>query len=170
MKNGGRGPRVSLIWCMAENRVIGIENRLPWHMPADLKRFKSLTSGHSIIMGRKTFESFPRPLPNRRHIIVTRDAGYRAAGCEVVHSIDAALACAAGEDEVFVIGGASLYAQTLPRADRLYVTLLHTRIEGDASFPSFDWEVWKETAREDCAPDEKNPYPYSFLVLEPRGR
>ena len=171
MTDGHRGPRISLVWCMAQNGVIGIENRLPWHMPADLKRFKDLTSGHFIIMGRKTFESFPRPLPNRRHIIVTRDPGFLAPQgcCEVAHSVDAALAKASGEEEVFVIGGASLYAQTLPRADRLYVTLLHARIEGDASFPSFDWQAWKETAREDHAPDEKNPYPYSFLVLEPQG-
>ena len=171
MSNGHGVPRIGLVWCMAENGVIGIENRLPWHMPADLKRFKDLTSGHSIIMGRKTFESFPRPLPNRRHIILTRDTGFRAPpGCEVVHSVDAALAQASGEEEVFVIGGASLYAQTLPRADRLYVTVIHAHFEGDASFPSFDRQAWKEMAREDHAPDEKNPYPYSFLVLEPRGR
>ena len=170
MTSGDRLPRISLVWCMAENGVIGIENRLPWHLPADLKHFKNLTSGHSIIMGRKTFESFPHPLPNRRHIVVTRDTDYRVPeGCEVVHSIDAALACTAGEDEVFVIGGASLYAQTLARADRLYVTLLHARFEGDARFPWFDWQAWRETAREDHAPDEKNPYPYSFLVLAPRG-
>lgn len=171
MNNGRCGPRINLVWCMAENGVIGVENRLPWHMPADLRRFKDLTSGHFIIMGRKTFESFPRPLPNRRHIIVTRDKDYRAVeGCEVVHSIDAAFARASGEEEVFVIGGASLYAQTLPRADRLYVTLIHARFDGDANFPSFDWQAWKETTREDHAPDEKNRYPYSFLVLEPRRR
>lgn len=164
-------PRLSLIWAMGRNRVIGVDNRLPWRLPADLKRFRALTTGHTILMGRKTYESFPRPLPDRRHIIITTDRNYRAAsGCIVVHDLEAALAAAGSDDEVFVIGGASLYAQTLPNADRLYLTLIDAEFEGDTRFPDFDERDWQEVGREDHAPDEQNPYAYSFVTLEKRGR
>lgn len=162
-------PIVSLIWAMARNRAIGIENRLPWHLPADLQRFKTLTSGHTIVMGRKTFESFPRPLPNRRHVIVTKRGDYPAPpGGVAAPSVAAALAAAAGEQEVFVIGGASIYAQTLAYAQRLYVTLVHAEVAGDAFFPPFDLGPWQEIAREDCAADARHAFAYSFVTLARR--
>lgn len=160
-------PRLSLVWAMGRNRVIGIDNRLPWRLPADLKHFRALTTGHTILMGRKTYESFPRPLPDRHHVIITTDRHYQAAsGCLVVHSLDAALKAADAEDEVFVIGGGSLYEQTLPRADRLYVTLIDADFVGDTRFPDFDEANWREVARDDYVPDEQNPYPYSFVTFE----
>lgn len=164
-------PHLSLIWAMAENRVIGRENRLPWRLPADLAWFKSHTAGHHIIMGRKTYESLPKLLPGRIHIIVTSDLHYQAApGCIVVNGIDAALAAAAGDPEVFVVGGASLYAQTLACASMLYVTLVHARVDGDAYFPDFDWNEWEEVSREDHAADEKNPFACTFLALKKKCR
>lgn len=164
-------PPVSLIWAMGENRVIGRDNALPWHLPADLKHFRTLTTGHHIIMGRKTYESFPRPLPDRTHVVVTSDPHYRAApGCIVVHNVDAALDAARNNSEIFVIGGASLYAQMLSRADRLYITLIHAAFAGDARFPEFDWDDWTEVSREQHAPDERNPYAYTFLALKRKRR
>ncbi len=163
-------PRLSLIWAMGRNRVIGVDNRLPWRLPADLKHFRALTTGHTILMGRKTYESFPRPLPDRRHVIITRDRNYQAAtGCLVVHTVEAALTAAGNDDEVFVIGGGSLYAQVLPRAERLYVTLIDSDFIGDTRFPDFDWADWREVTREDHGLDEQNPYPYSFVTLERRS-
>ena len=159
--------RLSLIWAMAQNRVIGIDNRLPWHLPADLKRFRALTTGHAILMGRRTFESFPRPLPDRLHVIVTHERGYRApAGCLVVHSLAEALDAVRDRDEAFVIGGASLYRQTLPLADRLYVTLIQAEVAGDTTFPEFDWSGWEEAGREAHAADAAHAYAYSFVVME----
>jgi dihydrofolate reductase len=163
--------RLSLIWAMGRNRIIGVDNRLPWHLPADLKHFRALTTGHTILMGRKTYESFPRPLPDRRHVIITTDRGYKASsGCLVVHTLDEALTVASNDDEVFVIGGSSLYAQTLPRADRLYVTLIDAEFAGDTRFPDFDERDWQAVAREDHAPDERNCYAYSFVLLERRKK
>lgn len=162
-------PHISLIWAMAENRVIGMENRLPWRMPADLKRFRELTTGHTIVMGRKTFESFPKPLPNRTHVIVTRDRSYAApAGCIVVDSVDAALSYSQNGSEIFVIGGASLYAQTLSRAQRLYMTLIHAHVVGDALFPQFDTGQWRESERTWHPADATNPFAYSFVMMERR--
>lgn len=162
-------PIVSLIWAMARNRAIGIDNRLPWHLPADLQRFKALTSGHAIVMGRKTFESFPRPLPNRRHVIVTTRSDYPAPpGGVAVASVDAALAAADGAAELFVIGGASIYAQTLPRAQRLYVTLVAADVTGDAFFPPFAWDAWREVERQDCQADGRHAFAYSFVTLTRR--
>lgn len=159
--------RLSLIWAMSENRIIGRDNGLPWHLPADLKRFRSITSGHAIVMGRRTFESFPRPLPNRFHVIITGDSAYRAPpGCLVVHSIAEALRSVADRDEVFVIGGASLYRQTLPFADRLYVTLVHAQVDGDTEFPPLDWNDWEEVAREEHESDTSHAYRHSFLILD----
>ncbi len=162
---------VSLIWAMADNRVIGIENRLPWKLPADMQWFRKQTMGKPIVMGRLTFESFgARPLPGRRNLIVSRNPDYRAEGAEVFDSLEAALAATAEDEEVMVIGGASLYTQALPLADRLYMTLVHTEVEGDAHFPDFDRNQWQEMERMDSDADEKNPYPYSFVVLERHGR
>ena len=139
-----------IVVAMARNGVIGIENRLPWHLPEDLKHFKALTTGHAVIMGRKTWESLPakfRPLPDRLNIVVTRDAAYRAAGATVVHSLPAAVA-AAGARTAFVIGGAEIYAQALPLATRLEVTEVDADVGGDAFFPALDKDYWQETARE----------------------
>lgn len=158
---------ISLIWAMDENRLIGVENRLPWRLPADMKWFRRHTLGKPIIMGRKTFDSFGgRPLPERTNIVVTRDKDYTAEGALIVHSIDEALQAAGNAAEVLIIGGASFYQQMLPRADRLYVTRVHGKFEGDAWFPDYDEEAWQEVAREESAVDEKNGYACSFLSFE----
>jgi dihydrofolate reductase len=145
-------PVISLVAAMARNRVIGAGNRLPWHLPEDLKRFKRLTMGAPVIMGRKTHESIleqaGKALPGRRNIVVTRQPGARWDGCEVAGSLDAALAAARDAPEVFVIGGAELYRLALPRADRLYLTLLDAAYPGDTLFPELDPADWRETARE----------------------
>ena len=141
-------PTVSLVAALARNRVVGAGNRLPWHLPEDLKRFKRLTMGAPVIMGRKTHESIGRPLPGRRNIVVTRQPSARGEGCEVVHSLDDAIALAGDALEVFVIGGAELYAAALPRADRLYLTLIEADYQGDTFFPELDPAGWRETARE----------------------
>ncbi len=158
--------KVSLIVAMAENRVIGRDNQLPWRLSADLQHFKALTMGKPIVMGRKTWESIGRPLPGRTNIVVTRDAGYQAEGCTVVHSVDQALEAAAGSDEVMVIGGANLYQQLLERADCLYLTLVKAAVEGDAWFPEFDMAQWREVGRESHSRDEKNEFDYEFVALE----
>jgi dihydrofolate reductase len=145
-------PLVSLVAALARNRVIGAGNRLPWHLPEDLRRFKRLTMGAPVIMGRKTHESIleqaGKPLPGRRNIVVTRQPGARFEGCEVAGSLDTALALAGDAPEVFVIGGAELYRLALPRADRLYLTLIDADYDGDTFFPDFDPADWRETARE----------------------
>ncbi len=158
--------RLSIIAAMSVNRVIGSNNDLPWRLPADLKRFKSLTMGHHLIMGRKTFESIGQPLPGRTTVVITHQAGYAPAGVLVAHSIEQALEIAAGDDEVFVAGGGQIYQQLLPRADRLYLTSIHEEFEGDTNFPEFEESDWKLISEEDCEADEKNPYPYSLLVYE----
>lgn len=157
---------ISLIWAMADDRVIGIENRLPWKLPADMKWFRQHTLGKPIIMGRKTFESFGgKPLPQRTNIVITKDEGYQADGIVVVHSIEEALKAAGEVEEVMIIGGMSFYLQMLPRADKLYMTLIHERFAGDAWFPEFDLNQWQELEREDHQADEKNPHAYSFVTM-----
>lgn len=156
---------LSLIVAMADNRVIGRDNRLPWHLPADLKHFKALTMGKPVLMGRLTWESIGRPLPGRRNVVITRDRHYRASGCEVVGSVAEALHRLAASKEVMVIGGARLYEQTLPVADRLYITYIHADFDGDVRFPEFSPAEWRELAREDHGTDEKQPYAYSFVTL-----
>jgi len=158
--------RIALIAAMTENRVIGRENRLPWRLSADLRRFKSLTMGKPVIMGRKTYESIGKPLPGRSNIVVTRDRDYRAQGCRVVHSLEQALEAAAGHDEVMVIGGAQLYRQTLDRAERMYLTLVKTELDGDTLFPQIEMRHWRELERESHRADEKNEYDYDFVTLE----
>lgn len=150
----------TLILARADNGVIGRDGGLPWHLPADLKRFKTLTMGHAMIMGRKTFESFPAPLPGRRHIVLTRDPEWRAAGAEVAHSVTDALALA-GED-AFVIGGAEVFALFLDRARRIELTEVHTDADGDVSVPAF--AGWREAAREDH-PEKDGQPAYSFVTL-----
>jgi dihydrofolate reductase len=158
---------ISLIWAMDDDRLIGVENRLPWKLPADMKWFRRHTLGKPIIMGRKTFDSFgARPLPERTNIIVTRDKSYQAEGAVVVYSIDEALQAAGDAEEVMIIGGASFYQQMLSRADRLYVTQVHGDFEGDAWFPEFDMDAWQEVTREEHPVDEKNAYACSFMSFE----
>jgi dihydrofolate reductase len=141
--------RISLIAAVARNGVIGAGNALPWRLPEDLRRFKALTLGHPVIMGRKTYESIGRPLPGRRNIVVTRNAGFSADGCETAASIEAAIdACAGTTDEIFIIGGAQIYAAALPRAERLHLTEVRADFAGDAHFPAFDRGHWRETWRE----------------------
>jgi dihydrofolate reductase len=158
--------RLSIIAAMAANRVIGRDNRLPWHLPADLKHFRRLTIGKPILMGRKTWESLGRPLPERTNIVVTRAADYAAPGCVVVHSLEAALRAAAHHPEVMVIGGAELYRQVLPQARRIYLTEVHAGFEGDAYFPELEQGAWREVERVDHEPDARNTHAYSFVVLE----
>lgn len=152
---------------MTDEQVIGVDNRLPWRLPADMKWFRRHTLGKPIIMGRKTFESFGgKPLPERPNIVITRDADYQAPGAVVVHSIDAALQAAGAVDEVMIIGGASFYEQMLPRAQRLYLTFVHASIAGDAWFPDIDLAQWREVERHDRSADDKNPHAHSFCIYD----
>lgn len=162
----GEIPRVSLIVAMASNGVIGRDNRLPWRLPADLAHFKAVTMGKPMVMGRRTWESLPGLLPGRRHIVVTRDSEYKAEGATLVHSPEQALAAAGEVPEVMIVGGGMLYAAMLPRADRLYLTLVDTEVEGDARFPAIDYAEWRELSRETHPADERNAFDCTFLVLE----
>jgi len=147
--------------------VIGIENRLPWRLPADMKWFRQHTLGKPIIMGRKTFESFGgKPLPDRLNIVISRDQNYHARDAVVVHDIEQAIAAAGAVEEVMIIGGASFYQQMLPLADRLYLTYVHTQVTGDAWFPAFDLRQWRELQREDRPADDRNPFAHSFCIYE----
>ena len=157
---------LSIIVAAAENGVIGRDNGLAWRLSSDLKHFKALTTGHTILMGRRTFESIGRALPNRRNIVITRDPAYRAEGCEVAHGVDEALAMTRDEEEVFVTGGGIIYAETWERADRLYLTVVHATVEGDTRIPPVLPGRWREIGREDHPADEKNEYAYSFVNYE----
>lgn len=160
-------PLISLIAAMADDQAIGIKNRLPWKLPADMRWFRLHTLGKPIVMGRKTFESFgSKPLPERTNIVITRDENYQADGAVVVHTIDDAIAAAGDVEEVMIIGGESFYRQMLPRADRFYLTLVHGKFEADAWFPEFDRNEWKELERTEYPADEKNDYACSFVVLQ----
>jgi len=152
---------------MASNRVIGLNNQMPWHLSADLKRFKQITMGHPIIMGRLTFEAIGRPLPGRTNIIVSRNPAYQAEGCVVVDSVEAAIryGCQLA-DEVFVVGGSTLYEATLPVADTFYITHINQDFEGDTFFPDFDRNLWAEVGREDVVDDADTSFTYSFLKLQ----
>lgn len=158
--------RIALIVAMTDARVIGVENRLPWRLPADMQWFRRHTLGKPVIMGRKTFQSIGRPLPDRTNVVVSRDRDFSAPGCRVVDSIDAALAATAEAEEVMIIGGASFYEQMLPRVDRLYLTLVHADIEGDARFPEIAPDAWQEAERHERPADAENPYALTFLVLK----
>ena len=164
--------KISLVWAMAENRVIGRNNNLPWYLPEDLKYFKRITLGKPVIMGRKTYESIGKPLPGRANIVVTRNTDFSAEGVRTVNSLAAAkkLCESIGEidgvDEAMVIGGAEIYTQAMPLADRLYLTEVHANVEGDTFFPEFDRGGWKEVAREDFEASGSNPYNYSFIILD----
>lgn len=159
-------PSLSIIAAMSDNRTIGRDNQLPWRMPADLAHFKRLTIGKPIVMGRRTWESLPGLLPHRTHIVVTRDRDYQANGALVVHSIDQAIELAGDVDEVMVVGGAKLYAQTIPLATRMHLTLVHDYFDGDTAFPDYEEGEWREVARERHNADERNPHAYSFVELQ----
>lgn len=161
---------ISIIVAMAENRVIGVNNTLPWRLPADLRHFRRLTTGHHVIMGRRNYESIGRPLPDRTNIVVTRNPAYRAPGCRVRHSLEDALRDVGNDPEVFIIGGAEIYRQALGKADRIYLTLVHATIGGDTRFPEFDTREWNETSRARHEADEKNPYAYSFVTYDRKNR
>jgi len=159
-------PSISLIVAIAQNGVIGARNQLPWHLPDDLRHFRAITTGHTVIAGRKNYQSIGRPLPNRRNIVVSRQRGFEAPGCLVAHSLEEALAMVATESEVFVIGGAELYAQALPLATRLYLTEIHATVPGDTTFPPFERDEWDERTREDHPADERHAHAFSFVLLE----
>jgi dihydrofolate reductase len=155
--------KLALIVAMDEQGVIGKENDLPWHLSADLQYFRRVTMGKPIVMGRNTHESIGRPLPGRRNIVITRQPDFQADGCEVVFSIDEALALCKDEAEAMIMGGASLYEQTLPLVDTLYLTRVHAKVEGDTWFPDWSEEDWLLVSREDHQADDKNEFDYSFL-------
>jgi len=183
---------ISLIWAMTDDRVIGIRNRLPWRLPADMKWFRQHTLGKTVIMGRSTFESLAKkPLPDRQNIVISKQTDYQADKVTVASSVEGAIALADDgsikngsikngslnnssvkngsvndSSEIMIIGGASLYAQTLDMADTLYITLVHAQIEGDAWFPEFDMSQWQEIERHDCDSDDKNPYAHSFIIMK----
>ncbi len=150
--------------------MIGGDNAVPWHLPADLRHFKTLTTGHPLIMGRRTFESVGRPLPDRRTIVLTRDPGFRPAGVEVARDLDDALARAGDAEEVFVAGGAEVYRSALPRADRLYLTVVHAVVPGDTVFPELDLSDWHLDREEHHKADERHVHPFTIRFYSRRGR
>jgi dihydrofolate reductase len=160
--------RISAIIAMSTNRVIGKNNQLPWHLPADLKHFKKITLGKPILMGRKTYESIGRPLPGRCNIVISRDKKFQAPGCILAHSIESALTIASEQrsEEIFIIGGALLFQETLPITQRLYLTVIHHEIQGDTYFPELNLAEWQEVKCLDHTPDKENNYSYSFKVLD----
>ncbi len=158
---------ISIVVAISENNAIGKNNQLLWYLPADLKHFKNITTGHTVIMGRKTYDSVGKPLPNRRNIIITRQ-DITITGCEVVESIEDALALSADEKEVFIVGGAEIYRQSIHLTDRIYLTIVHQKFDADSFFPEINDDEWVETEREDHQPDEKNKLPYSFITLDRR--
>jgi dihydrofolate reductase len=163
---------ISFVVAMDENRVIGANGRIPWHLPDDLKWFRDVTLGKPVIMGRKTYESIPtkfRPLPGRHNIIVTRQPNYTAPGATITHTVAAAIHAAGNVAEIIIGGGGELYRQLLPQADRLYLTLVHGRFTGDATFPTLNMAEWQEQFRQHHPPDERHSYPFTWLILQ-RGQ
>ena len=155
---------VSLVVAHAENRTIGRGGELPWHLPADLQFFKRLTTNHTIVMGRKTYESIGRPLPNRRSIVISRDPRFCSNGVDIAHSLEDALAMAAADDDVFIIGGAEVFEQGMILADRIYLTKIHAQIEGDVQFPPIDEREWTVVSREHHAADDRHAYAFTFIT------
>jgi dihydrofolate reductase len=153
---------ISMIVAMTEERVIGLDNDMPWKrsLPADLQHFKRTTMGHTVVMGRKTFESIGRPLPGRRNVVLTRQQDWQAAGADVTHSLDEIGA------DVFIIGGAELFREMLPRAERLYITVIHHRFEGDTYFPELDPAEWELVQKQPGTVDAQNQYPHTFTTYE----
>ena len=155
--------KISLIAALSQNRAIGKGNQLIWKIPEDLKRFREITFGHPVIMGRKTFESIGKPLPQRTNIVITRDKNYKKNGCIVVHSVKESLDAAKGANEIMVIGGAQIYKEFLPIADKIYLTIIDEDFDGDAHFPEFSKSEWKETKREEMKNDRYN---FAFVDFE----
>jgi len=155
-----------MIVAHADNRIIGKDNDMPWHLPADLAYFKKTTLGKPVIMGRKTYESIGRPLPGRLNIVISRDASYSAQGITTVTSVEQALEAAGNVEEIMVIGGGAIYAHCLPAANRLYITHINASIDGDTQFPEYDLNVWKKVSSDTRQPDEKNSYELDFAVYE----
>lgn len=159
-------PTISFIVAVAKGNAIGLGNDLLVHIPGDLKRFKEITTGHSVIMGKKTFDSLPRgPLPNRRNIVMSRNKSLKIDGCEVVHSIDEAIELVKNETEVFIIGGGNIYNQMLTVADKLYLTMVDKKFEADVFFPEIDWNEWCEESRLEYAPGEVADFGFSYVNL-----
>ena len=167
---------ISLIAGIGKNNELGKNNQLLWQLPADMKYFREQTSGHTVIMGRKTFESIGRPLPKRKNIVITRDTNYRAEGVDVVHSLEEALQIAALEQgrgfeenqdevEIFIIGGADIYTQAMPKAQKLYITRVGANFDADTYFPAIGSE-WRETSKEEHSPDDDHAYPYTFITYQ----
>ena len=157
---------LSIIVAVSENNVVGKENKLPWKLSADLKHLKSLTMGHHIIMGRKTWESLGRALPGRINVVITTDKNFKAEGGVVVHSLKEAFTISSSDDEIFIFGGGKIFKEAMPLVKKIYITKVHSIIDGDIFFPVLDMKDWKETSREDFKADEKNQYDYSFVTLE----
>lgn len=158
---------INVIVAKASNNVIGAKNELIWHLPNDLKHFKNLTSGHPIIMGRKTFESLGRPLPNRTNIVITRDKNWQAENVEKEFSLEKAIESAKKiNEDIYIIGGGNIYKQAMEFADVLYITEVHHEFEGDTYFPEIDEEVWEEVDRENFMKDEKHSYAYSYVTYK----
>jgi dihydrofolate reductase len=157
---------ISIIAAIASNGVIGRAGGLPWHMPTDLKRFKRVTMGHHLLVGRKTWDEVGKPLPGRTLVVITRDRKFRLDGAIVTHSLEDALQATGNDGEVFIAGGGEIYRQALPVAQRMYLTLIHAEVDGDTLFPEFDEDEWEIVEREDHDADEKNEYPFSFVVYE----
>ena len=161
--------RLTAVVAATENDVIGRNNGMPWHLPADLAHFKAITLGHPVLMGRKTYEAIGRPLPGRRNLVLSRSPDFAVPGVEVVHSLEAAIAAAGDVPELMVIGGAALYTLALPRTDRVHLTRLHMTLDGDAHFPALPESQWREVSRSPRRPaDERNACDMTFLVLERR--
>ncbi len=156
--------KLSLIVAMARNRTIGIDNTLPWRCPEDLKHFKALTMGHHMIMGRKTYDSIGKPLPGRTTVVVTRNNDLEIAGCVIAHSLKEAVAVCAGDEEIFIVGGAELYRQSIALVDTLYITEIQQDVEGDAHFPEFDMSEWKEVSRDIRTQETPQPLSYHFVT------
>ena len=158
--------KISIVVAISENNAIGKDNQLLWHLPADLKHFKEITSGHPILMGRKTYDSIGRPLPNRRNIVITRQANLSIPNVEVVGSLNEAITLCNLEKEIFIIGGAEIYTQALALSDRIYLTTVHQKYDADVYFPEINKNEWKEIAKVYHQPDEKNNVAYTFSTLD----
>ena len=157
---------ISIIVAVAKNGVIGDKNTLLWHLREDMIHFRTTTSGHPVVMGRKTYDSIGRPLPKRTNVVITRDTNLALEGCTVVHSLEEAVAMFDKSEEVFIIGGAQIYAQALAVADRIYLTVIDKEYEGDTSFPEIDYSAWKEISREEYVRGEEFEHPFAFITLE----
>lgn len=162
-------PRLTIIAAIARNGVIGKNNTLPWHLPADMAFFKKTTTDHTIVMGRKNYQDIGRPLPNRRNIVLSRDPGFAANGCEIVNSFADMLDKTSNDDKVFIIGGAAIYETALEYANKMYLTRIDADIEGDVFFPDINWSDWKEISNEHHEANEKNKFGFSIVEYERRS-